>query len=282
MSSPDSPDRSSEHAGQAPTSYRFLLSRRWLVLLLAVVVVACACYALGRWQFHRYDERHDRNQTTRANLAEPVAPIDDVMSTSDEPEDSDQWRRVEAVGRYDTDHELVVSYRTREGSPGVDVLTPLVADSGAAVLVDRGWVATAGNGNVQVDTPAPPPDTTTIIGWVRVDSDDSGGRVEPSDGAVRSISSTAIEAGLPYDLYDGFLDLRTEEPSVAPSPQVAEAPDLSGGPSFFYGIQWWFFGLLAIAFGVYFAYAERHEPRKADGRVIVPVSDRRPPAASRP
>jgi cytochrome oxidase assembly protein ShyY1 len=243
--------------------YRFLLTRRWIGLLLACVVVAFACYELGRWQFHRYDERHDRNQTTRSNEQEPVAPIDSVMSTEAAADDSDEWRRVEATGRYDVDHQLVVSYRTREGSPGVDVLTPLVTSSGAAVLVDRGWIQTPGNGNTEVDAPDPPSGTVTVTGWVRKDSGDSGSRVEPSDGAVRSISSAAIADTVPYDLYVGFLDLREEQPSTDPSPALADPPDLSGGPSFFYGIQWWFFGLLALGFFVYFAYAERQQPRES-------------------
>jgi cytochrome oxidase assembly protein ShyY1 len=250
----------------AQTSYRFLLTRRWLGLLLVVVLVALACYELGRWQFHRYDERHDRNVTTRANEQAAPVPIDQLMSTSSGPDESDEWRRVEARGTYDSDHQLVVSYRTREGTHGVDVLTPLVTSSGAAVLVDRGWIQTTGNGNVEVDTPDPPSGTVTVIGWVRRDSGDGGNRVEPADGAVRAISSAAIDDTVPYDLYVGFLDRRSEDPAVEPSPAVADPPDLSGGPSFFYGIQWWFFGVLALVFYGYFAYAERHQPRPATTR----------------
>ena len=32
-----------------------------------VLVVGFACVELGRWQFHRYDERHVSNETIRAN-----------------------------------------------------------------------------------------------------------------------------------------------------------------------------------------------------------------------
>ena len=99
-----------------------------------------------------------------------------------------------------------------------------------------------------------------------MDSDDSGNRVDPSEGAVRSISSAAIDPTVPYDLYVGFLDLREEQPTVDPSPKLADPPDLGAGPSFFYGIQWWFFGLLALGFFVYFAYAERQQPRAAPAR----------------
>ena len=240
------------------TSYRFLLSRRWLGLLLVVLLVSFACYELGRWQFHRYDERHQHNETIRHNeTADPVA-LDQVMATDSAPADDDEYLRVRASGTYDVKHQLVVLYRTKDGQPGVDVVTPLVTPSGAAVLVDRGWISSAANGNQKVDAPAPPDGTVTIEGWVRQDSGDGGSRVTPSDGSVRSISSRAIAETVPYDLYQGFLELRSESPRVKPSPALADPPDLSGGPSFFYGIQWWFFGVLAIGFWVYFAYAERH------------------------
>jgi hypothetical protein len=96
---------------------------------------------------------------------------------------------------------------------------------------------------------------------------------------VRSISSSAIAGTVPYDLYVGFLDLTHEDPSTRPSPALGDPPDLSGGPSFFYGVQWWFFGLLAIGFWVYFAYAERNQSQRP---VTDRASDRRPPAPSHP
>ncbi len=245
-------------APDRPTSYRFLLSRRWLALLLAVLIVAFTCYELGRWQFHRYAERHDSNAVTKANLAAEPAPIDELMSTTSPPAKSDLWRRVEVTGSYDAQHQLAVLYRTRSGAPGIDVVAPLVTASGSAVLVDRGWLQTAGNGNQTNDLPAPPGSTVTVTGWLRLDASDSGNRVTPSDGSVRSISSTAIASTLPYPLYRGFLDLTGESQTVKPSPAQADPPDLSGGPSFFYGVQWWFFALLAMGFWVYFAYAERN------------------------
>jgi cytochrome oxidase assembly protein ShyY1 len=234
---------------------RFLLSRRWLGLLLVVIVVGVTCVELGRWQFHRYHSRHDANIVTRANLVADPAPVDDVMSTSRPPADDDEWRVVEATGTYDVDHQVVVLYRTRNSAPGVDVVTPLVTDAGPALLIDRGWVATAGNANLTPDVPAPPDGTVTVTAWVRINAE-GGNATELSDGSVRSISSEAIGPSLPYDVYDGFADLTGEHPSAKPSPQLADPPDLSGGPHFFYGVQWFFFAGLAFAFWIYFGYAE--------------------------
>ncbi len=235
--------------------FRFLLSRRWLGLLLVVILVGVACVELGLWQFHRYHSRHDGNIVTRANLAENPTPVDDVMSVTHPPADDDEWRVVEATGTYDVDHQVVVLYRTRDGAPGVDVVTPLVTQEGPALLVDRGWVATEGNGAAAPDVPAPPGGNVTVTGWVRINADE-GNETELSDGSVRSISSEAIGPSLPYDVYDGFVDLTGEDPAVQPSPELADPPDLSGGPHFFYGVQWFFFAALAFGFWIYFGYAE--------------------------
>ncbi len=44
-------------------------------------------------------------------------------------------------------------------------------------------------------------------------------------------------------------------PSESPEPATAlepvELPELDNGPHFFYGLQWWFFGALAV-FGFFF------------------------------
>jgi cytochrome oxidase assembly protein ShyY1 len=251
------------------SSYRFLLSRRWLGLLLVVIVVTIACYELGRWQFHRYDERHQHNVVTRENLRSDPVRVDEVMSTTAAPDDDDEWRRVKATGTYDVEHQIVVLYRTRNSAPGVDVVTPLVTSSGDGLLVDRGWVQTKGNGNEPADVPHPPGGTVDVTGWVRINADAGSNRTTLSEGSVRSISSDALQSSVPYDLFDGFLDLTDESPKASPSPERADPPDLSGGPSFFYGIQWWFFGLLAVGFWVYFAYAERVHPRDEPARTAV-------------
>jgi cytochrome oxidase assembly protein ShyY1 len=87
----------------------------------------------------------------------------------------------------------------------------------------------------------------------------SGSATTVSDGAARSISSDEIGATLPYPVYDGFVERTDESPSASPAPKPDDGPDLSSGPHFFYGVQWFFFALLALGFWGYFAYAEYQE-----------------------
>ena len=115
--------------------------------------------------------------------------------------------------------------------------------------------------------PAPPPGQVTVTGWVRVDATGDSTRV--TDHSVRAVSSSAIGDALDLDVYGGFIDLDTESPRTRPALAKAELPDPSDGPHFFYGLQWWFFGLLALFGFGYLTYDEwrglRRRGRRSDG-----------------
>jgi cytochrome oxidase assembly protein ShyY1 len=223
---------------------RFLLARRWVLFLGAVLLMAWGAVRLGDWQFDRMDEREQRNAWAERNLAAPPAPVTDVLSADEALPRSREWQRVEATGTYDTSQTFVVRYQTRDGDGGVDVVTPLLLESGGAVLVDRGWMATKDPGTGPEDTPAPPSGSVTIEGWARADS--TGDRTAITDGSTREISSRAAASLVDAPLLQGFVDLQEESPAPATALVPAEEPDLSEGPHLFYGIQWWFFGALAI------------------------------------
>jgi cytochrome oxidase assembly protein ShyY1 len=234
------------------------------VFFLVVVVLAYATWWLGRWQFHRLADRKDDNAVVERNEGASAAPVADVLAAGREVDEDDEWRVVTATGTYLTDETIVVRYRTREGSSGVDIVVPLQPADGPALLVDRGWLATANSGAVPDDVPDPPPGTVTVTGWVR--SDASGDSTRVTDGSTRAISSTEIGRAIGVEVYGGFVDLRSEDPEPATPLAKAELPDLSNGPHFFYGLQWWFFGLLAVFGFCYLAYDEWRGPRSKRGR----------------
>jgi hypothetical protein len=84
-----------------------------------------------------------------------------------------------------------------------------------------------------------------------------------TDGSTRAVSSSAIAATLDQPVYGGFVDAERESPAPAEPLLHAEAPDLSNGPHFFYGLQWWFFGLLAVFGFGYLAWDERRKLRRS-------------------
>ena len=238
---------------------RFLLTRRWVLFLLAVVLLALLCVRLGEWQFHRLHDREQLNTWARANLHATPAPVEDVLQVGGTVPQQREWKRVETTGTYDASSTVVVRYQTRDGRSGVDLVTPLRTNAGPAVLVDRGWMATPNTGTLPTDLPAPPSGQVHVTGWARVDA--TGSSTTVTDGSARAVSSRAIGANLPYPVYAGWVDAESETPAPQQKLVPAELPDLGNGPHLFYGIQWWFFGALALFGFGYLAYDERRRMR---------------------
>jgi cytochrome oxidase assembly protein ShyY1 len=236
---------------------RFLVSRRWLLFFVIVVLLAYACLLLGQWQWHRLTSTKARNAIIRTNESAPPAPVDQVLRPGVDPPSADQYKMVTATGTYAVSHTIIVRYQTNdEGNSGVDVVVPLVTASGTAVLVDRGWFATTNQGLTDpAQVPAPPTGKVTVTGRVRQDA--GGSSAEVVDSSTRAISSAQIQPAIGIPVYGGFLDVTTESPAPTTPLTPVDPPDLSNGPHFFYALQWWFFGLLAIFGFGYLAWEEK-------------------------
>ncbi|RYC13719.1 SURF1 family protein [Nocardioides zhouii] len=248
---------------------RFLVSRRWIAFLLVVVFLAWVAWRLGEWQFHRLDDRRERNAIIERNEKAGPQPIAEVLAPGEPVTAQSEWRIVEATGTYAVDDTVIVRYRTRDGEAGVDVVVPLELADGTSVLVDRGWYATDNRGATTEDVPAPPDGEVTVTGWVRRDAE--GDSTEVSSQSTRAVNSVEIGDALGREVLSGWVDLRTESPEPAEALLPVELPELNNGPHFFYGLQWWFFGALAVFGFVFLVYDELRGGRG-------PVK----PAASRP
>jgi cytochrome oxidase assembly protein ShyY1 len=243
-------------------SVRFLATRRWILFAIVVALLAWLAWWLGEWQFGRLEDRKASNAIVERNENAPVVPVDQVLAPGRAVDEDDEWRVVEATGTYDVEDTVVVRYRTRDGASGVDAVVPLVTGDGTALLVDRGWVATGNTAADPADVPEPPAGEVTVTGWVRVDA--TGDSTEVTDRSTRAISSEAIGAALDREVYGGFLDLRSEDPEPEQPLAPAELPELNNGPHFFYGLQWWFFGVLAVFGFCYLAYDEWRKQQRGD------------------
>ena len=82
------------------------------------------------------------------------------------------------------------------------------------------------------------------------------GSAQVVNASTRAISSTEIEPAIGLPTYGGFVQLLTESPKPATPLTRADPPDLSNGPHFFYALQWWFFGILALFGYGYLAWEE--------------------------
>jgi cytochrome oxidase assembly protein ShyY1 len=256
--------------------YRFLLSRRWLGLGAAALVVAACCVLLALWQLDRLDQRQARNDLVRQNAAAGPVEVGDLLAVGRSPAAGDVWRRVVATGRYDDDRQVLVRNRALDGPTGYFVLTPLVTEDGPALLVNRGWVpagrSAAGPGTV----PPPPGGSVTAQGRVRLAEEADGGGAAPA-GQVRRIDVPAIASDLPYDVYGGYVDLVSQEPAPREAPTPIPAPEPEPGPHLAYAFQWLVFGGIAIGGLVVLARREAREgsppaeTRKEASREVTPV-----------
>ncbi len=235
-------------------SLRFLVSRRWIAFLVVVVFLAWVAWRLGEWQFHRLEDRQERNAIIERNEEAGAVPVADVMAPGEPVAAEDEWSIVEATGTYAVDDTVIVRYRTREGEAGVDVVVPLELPGGTSVLVDRGWYATDNRGAATTDVPAPPSGEVTVTGWVRRDAEGDSTRV--SGQSTRAVNSGEIGDALGRDVMGGWVDLRSESPEPAEALLPVDPPELDNGPHFFYGLQWWFFGALAVFGFLYLVYDE--------------------------
>jgi cytochrome oxidase assembly protein ShyY1 len=225
---------------------RFLFSRRWILFFLAVVVISSATWWLGEWQFGRLTDRKASNEIVRTNEQADPTPVQNVLSVGTEVDKKSQWLLVTATGTYDASRTLTWRYRSndRTDEAGIDVVVPLVTADGTALFVDRGFVGNDGN-DALTEIPDPPSGTVTITGYVRADGTGDSTKVYGSLN-TRSLSSVTAAKATGLTSYGGWIQLKSEDPAPADAPETAGLPDLGNGPHFFYGIQWWFFGLLAI------------------------------------
>jgi cytochrome oxidase assembly protein ShyY1 len=236
--------------------FGFLASRRWALRILAGLVLVAAFVRLGLWQLDRNDQREARNAVVEANAHRDPVPVEDVL-TAGVPVPADQvWTPVEAAGRYDVDHQMVVRLRPLEGRPGVHVLTPLVTDTGTAVLVDRGFVAQGGSAASVPAVPEPPAGDVEVVGRIRPSEDGRGTGGDPGDGVIRYVDVDEIAQALPYPLFGAWLELVSEVPAPAEAPVPPPAPSTDAGPHLSYAVQWFLFACIGIGGFVFLVRAE--------------------------
>jgi len=112
--------------------------------LLCTLGVAFLC-ALGVWQVKRLAWKEGLIAMVDARVEQPAVPLPPEAEWPGLNRDDDEYRRVTLSGRFDHDHEVAVftsleDDRFTVSGPGYWVLTPLVLNTGAIVIVNRGFV----------------------------------------------------------------------------------------------------------------------------------------------
>jgi surfeit locus 1 family protein len=194
---------------------------------------------LGNWQVGRAQEKRERQALFEARMNDTP-----VRLTGMAPAESLLYRRVRAAVRWIPERQIFIDNRIRDGRAGFDVITPLALEGGAAVLVNRGWVA-RGAGYPRA------PDVDTPRGQAQVEGiatrpparflELSAQHVQANVWQNLSIERYAAASGLA--LLPVVVLQEPASPGLAP---VREAPDAGISRHVEYSLTW--FSLAATAF----------------------------------
>lgn len=222
-------------------------------VIAVALVTATVCVRLGIWQLDRLEQRRAYNELLEARLAMP--PVELGLDRLD---DSLRFRRATARGVFDFERQVVVVARSRNGIPGVNIITPLLIGETRAVLVERGWVPSPDARSVDLEALSEP-DTTTVVGLLMaVDEHALPGGGWPL--YLRRANPADLQSTYPYRLAPLVLR-RLEKPAGAVAElRGGQIPELSNGPHLSYAIQWFSFATIAVVGSLLFL----RSARKAD------------------
>ena len=211
------------------------------------------CILLGQWQLGRLHRAEQHNERINTAAAAPPLDVATFSPVGSAVPAEHVYTSLRIVGRYDNDHTLLIRNRPANGQAGFHVLTPLVTDAGPAALIDRGWVAAPGAGGSPA-LPETPTGQVTVTGLLRATEAPRSNTGLPA-GQVHRIDVGGIASGLPYQVYGGYVALRTQDPAP-PVIEGSYVPDPLPLPSgrtellhLAYAWQWFVFaGIVPIGF----------------------------------
>jgi surfeit locus 1 family protein len=227
---------------------------RSLVILLASVVAAAVCVRLGFWQLSRWREKGRLNARQLSLLA--AVPLERVSVAAE----SSLGRRLVMAGRYDEARQFLLLARFHEGEPGVEIVTPLLPDTGPAVLVDRGWVpsADAATANPRAFPVPGHREVTGVIEGLGRGVRRSAMRSVRSDStqvfATEALDRDSVSSRLPYPIATWTL---RELPGPGGGAMPVRQPPEPLNPSMHLGytIQWFAIALIFLIGGLALARA---------------------------
>lgn len=238
-----------------------LMTGRWLLKHLFVLVVLLALINLGLWQLRRLEERRTLNANIAAALEQPP-----LVLTGEEAVNPDalHFQRVSVTGTFDNAQAIVLRNQSLDNIPGLHLVTPLrLSDSDRTVLVDRGWIP---RGQADPDPASliayDLPGEVTIEGIAYRTQTRSSGWLSPLDPPLKEgqtrlvawfrVDIDRIQEQVPYPLLPIFIKQLPDSNTAPNSLPQPEGVTLDEGPHLGYAIQWFSFaGILVITYTVF-------------------------------
>lgn len=215
---------------------------RYIVLSVITIALALGCFRLSIWQVDRLAQRRTRNAMLAARLATAPATLDDI------PADTSlgHYRRVQVRGVFQYDREVALALRSRDGSPGVYILTPLQLTDGRTVLANRGWVYAPDGMSVDL-TPWREADAVAAEGFLETFVPPRGPvTMEGRPTLVRQLVLDSLAQRVVPDITLFPYVVVMTKPVSPTAPARLAPPSLSEGSHLSYAIQWAAFGIIAV------------------------------------
>jgi surfeit locus 1 family protein len=225
------------------------LTVRGAAAAIFILGMCALCVRLGFWQLDRLEQRRARNAAIRAATAQPPLRLDSVASSADPR--SFAWRRAEAAGRYHHAGDMVIRGRSREGRPGVHLVSPLVLADGRVVMVNRGWTPSPDGTTADV-RPLRTDGPVRVVGaLLPITSEPDRGLPIPgrsgADSTWRRVDLATARERSPGPLIPMVLQQLPVPGTDAGAPPLAEPlPSLSEGNHLSYAVQWFSFATIGI------------------------------------
>jgi surfeit locus 1 family protein len=137
-------------------------SQRTVVIGVALICTA-GLIALGNWQLERRIWKHELINRVEARIHTTPVAAPRLSRWDQRATEQFDYLRVQVSGRFDATRQVLVESSTDLGA-GYWVMTPLLLDDGASLLVNRGFAPLAMKHELQRDQHM---DAATVTGLVR-------------------------------------------------------------------------------------------------------------------
>ena len=230
------------------SGFRGLLTPRWVIAHLVVLLAVVLFVRLGVWQLDRLDERRIENAVGEERFSAESIALSDLLDATNGDLESLEYRRALATGVFASDDEVLIRSQVHLGTAGFHVITPLVGEGGRAVLVNRGWIPLVLD-DVPVAEAPPPEGVVTVEGWIHLSQEKPPlGPTDPEDGRLSAMSRVdidRIQKQTAATLAPVYLVALDDAGGELPVPVDMPVFD-DEGPHLAYAIQWFAFTLIGL------------------------------------
>lgn len=228
--------------------------------LIAYLCLLPILLALGAWQLNRAEEKRASIKLQEQGQSSEALTL---SAMSDKPEKL-LYKTIQAVGRYDNNHQYLLDNQVNKGQAGYFVLTPFrLKDKNKAVLVNRGWLPL---GKSRADVPDINVDTKEITVEGRINHFPSvglnlAGAELPTDNwpaLVQVVDTQVLSKRLGYPLWSFQIEM-DKEAANGFKREWQKPTSMTPEKHIGYAVQWFLLALTLTVLFVKYGFKKHHD-----------------------